>query len=201
MLAVRSAAALSRRAVFLPVAQRALSTAVSRRMYPFTSSSATHIPEANLSTNVGDEHSNIKPQLPAGPQTGRNMDRRLQDVEGEADLLPEGAAVGTVPSDLEQATGLERLEILGKMQGVDIFDMKPLPADRLGTLKDPIMVRSFGEEQYLGCTGVPVDSHTTLWLTVWPVLTPVRQCTNVCDRRRSPAKDRSSAARNAARAT
>ena len=37
-----------------------------------------------------------------------------------------------MPSDLDQATGLERLEILGKMQGVDIFDMKPLDASRKG---------------------------------------------------------------------
>lgn len=44
-----------------------------------------------------------------------------------------GAAPGTVPTDLDQATGLERLEILGKMQGVDIFDMKPLDASRKGT--------------------------------------------------------------------
>lgn len=42
------------------------------------------------------------------------------------DLLPPGAAPGTIPTDLEQATGLERLEILGKMQGIDVFDMKPL---------------------------------------------------------------------------
>ena len=38
-----------------------------------------------------------------------------------------------MPTDLEQATGLERLEILGKMQGVDIFDMSPLDASRKGT--------------------------------------------------------------------
>jgi len=37
-----------------------------------------------------------------------------------------------VPTDLEQSTGLERLEILGKMEGVDIFDMRPLDASRLG---------------------------------------------------------------------
>ena len=82
------------------------------------------------------------------------------------DLLPPGAAPGTVPTDLEQSTGLERLEILGKMQGVDVFDMKPLDASRRGTLEDPILVRSFGEEQYLGCTGYPADSHWVLWLTV-----------------------------------
>jgi len=87
-------------------------------------------------------------------------------VKSEADLLPPGAAAGTVPTDEEQATGLERLEILGKMKGVDIFDMRPLDASRKGTLDNPIMVRSFGDEQYAGCTGYPADSHVTLWLTM-----------------------------------
>ncbi len=49
-----------------------------------------------------------------------------------SDLLAPGAKEGTVPTDLEQATGLERLEILGKMEGVDIFDMRPLDASRKG---------------------------------------------------------------------
>ncbi|KAK6370924.1 Cytochrome c oxidase subunit 4 [Lithohypha guttulata] len=59
-----------------------------------------------------------------------------------------------MPTDLEQATGLERLEILGKMQGIDIFDMRPLPADRIG------------DELQCGCTGVPADSHHVRWLVV-----------------------------------
>mgnify|MGYP003308816839 CR=1 FL=1 len=46
--------------------------------------------------------------------------------------MPPGAPVGSIPTDIEQATGLERLEILGKMNGVDIFDMKPLDASRTG---------------------------------------------------------------------
>lgn len=50
------------------------------------------------------------------------------------DLLPPGAEPGTVPTDLDQATGLERLEILGKMQGIDVFDMRPLDASRKGIL-------------------------------------------------------------------
>ncbi len=54
------------------------------------------------------------------------------EITGEHDLLPPGAPPGTIPTDLEQATGLERLEILGKMQGVDIFDMRPLDATRRG---------------------------------------------------------------------
>jgi hypothetical protein len=56
------------------------------------------------------------------------------DIKTTEDLLPPGAKPGTVPTDLEQATGLERLEILGKVQGVDVFDMKPLDSSRVGTL-------------------------------------------------------------------
>lgn len=88
------------------------------------------------------------------------------DVRTKDDLLGPGAQPGTVPTDMEQSTGLERLEILGKMEGVDIFDLRPLDSSRLGTLQDPIMVRSAGDEQYAGCTGFPKDSHNVLWLTV-----------------------------------
>lgn len=54
------------------------------------------------------------------------------EIEGPQDLIGPGAAPGTIPTDLEQATGLERLEILGKMEGVDIFDMSPLDSSRKG---------------------------------------------------------------------
>jgi cytochrome c oxidase subunit 5b len=56
------------------------------------------------------------------------------EVKTEEDLIPPGASPGAVPTDLEQATGLERLELLGKMQNIDIFDMKPLDASRKGTI-------------------------------------------------------------------
>lgn len=32
--------------------------------------------------------------------------------------------------------------MLGKLEGVDVFDMKPLQVDRLGTMKEPIKVYS-----------------------------------------------------------
>ncbi|OCK83395.1 cytochrome c oxidase polypeptide IV mitochondrial precursor [Lepidopterella palustris CBS 459.81] len=92
--------------------------------------------------------------------------KKLEEITSEEDLLPPGAARGTVPTDLEQSTGLERLEILGKMQGIDIFDMKPLDSSRKGTLDHPIVVKSFGDEQYAGCTGYPADSHVVHWLTM-----------------------------------
>ncbi|KAE8450868.1 Cytochrome c oxidase subunit 4 [Mollisiaceae sp. DMI_Dod_QoI] len=102
------------------------------------------------------------------PASGSNEGKikKFEEVKTEQDLIGPGAAVGTVPTDLEQATGLERLEILGKMQGIDIFDMKPLDASRKGTLDNPIVVKSFGDEQYAGCTGYPADSHNTIWLTM-----------------------------------
>lgn len=52
------------------------------------------------------------------------------------------------------------------MEGVDIFDMRPLDASRRGTLDNPIIVRSAGDEQYAGCTGSPADSHIVHWLGV-----------------------------------
>ena len=70
-------------------------------------------------------------------KTPNANDHRSTEIKTEADLLPPGAKPGTVPTDLEQATGLERLEILGKMQGIDIFDMRPLDASRVGTSTDP----------------------------------------------------------------
>jgi len=99
-------------------------------------------------------------------QTSSDKILSYDEVKTEKDLLPTGANPGTMPTDLEQATGLERLELLGKMQGIDLFDMKPLDASRKGTLEDPIIVNSAGDEQYAGCTGYPVDSHTVIWLTV-----------------------------------
>jgi cytochrome c oxidase subunit 5b len=32
-------------------------------------------------------------------------------------------------------------------------------------MDDPIIVKSFGDEQYQGCTGYPADSHVVIWLT------------------------------------
>ncbi|KAK1751438.1 putative cytochrome c oxidase [Echria macrotheca] len=90
--------------------------------------------------------------------------KTFHEIKTVDDLIGPGAAPGTVPTDLEQSTGLERLEILGKMEGVDIFDMRPLDASRKGTVENPVLVRSAGEEQYAGCTGVPADSHTVIWL-------------------------------------
>jgi len=142
MFLQRSAVAVARRAAPRVVARRTFTSSVIRRDAP------------------KDEG-----QAAATPSILEGM-KKLDEIKTYDDLLPPGAKVGTVPRDIEHATGLERLEILGKMQGIDIFDMKPLDASRVGTLEDPIVVNSAGDEQYVGCTGCPADSHNVIWLTL-----------------------------------
>ncbi|EON68460.1 hypothetical protein W97_07670 [Coniosporium apollinis CBS 100218] len=139
MFLQRSARVLARRVALRPATQRA-----------FTAGSALRRRD-NIDPAPGETDHRIK---------------KFDEIKTEEDLLPPGAPPGTIPTDLDQATGLERLEILGKMQGIDIFDMKPLPSDRKGTLDNPVVVRSFGDEQYAGCTGIPADSHGVKWLTM-----------------------------------
>ncbi|KAK0545580.1 Cytochrome c oxidase subunit 4 [Tilletia horrida] len=79
-------------------------------------------------------------------------------------LLGDGAKDGEVPTDEAQATGLERYELLGRLEGVDVFDLKPLDASRTGTLKDPIVIQSLWHERVIGCTGSPAGSHDTVYL-------------------------------------
>ncbi|KAF2010536.1 cytochrome c oxidase-like protein polypeptide IV [Aaosphaeria arxii CBS 175.79] len=145
MFLQRSAIAAARRSVPRAIARRTFTSSFVRR-------DASQKP-----TEAG--HSGTAPSVVEGYKT-------LDQIKSEADLFGPGAKVGTVPTDIEQSTGLERLEILGKMQGVDVFDMRPLDASRVGTLEDPIVVNSAGEEQYVGCTGCPADSHNVLWITL-----------------------------------
>ncbi|KAL1861380.1 Cytochrome c oxidase subunit 4 [Diaporthe australafricana] len=137
MFLQRSAVAVARRAAVAPALRRTFATSMIRQ---------------NAPNNT--------------PAKSEKSSKTLSDVKTIDDLVGPGAKPGTVPTDLEQSTGIERLEILGKMEGVDIFDMKPLDASRKGTLKEPILVRSAGEEQFAGCTGYPVDSHGVIWLTI-----------------------------------
>lgn len=88
----------------------------------------------------------------------------LADVRGPETLIGPGAKEGTVPTDLDQATGLERLELLGLREGIDVFDRRPLDASRKGTMADPIIVDSYESYRYVGCTGSPAGSHSVQWL-------------------------------------
>ena len=41
--------------------------------------------------------------------------------EAAPSLFGEGSKAGHVPTDIEQATGLERLQLIGQLHGVDVF--------------------------------------------------------------------------------
>lgn len=58
-------------------------------------------------------------------------------------LYGTGSKSGSVPTDLEQATGLERLQLLGELEGINIFDDGPLDSSRIGTKADPLLVPSY----------------------------------------------------------
>jgi len=116
------------------------------------------------------------PNLPKPPGIPDDM-KLANEILSDEDILPPGAPVGTIPTDWNQSTGLERLELLGKMIDVDIFDMKPLDSSRLGTMEKPIVVPTFAEERYIGCTGVPRDSHVTVWMRVTRER-PIERCTS-----------------------
>lgn len=98
----------------------------------------------------------------------------LADVEGPETLIGAGTPDGQVPNDFDQATGLERLELLGLAAGVKIFDHEPLDASRKGTMEDPIIVDSYDQYRYVGCTGSPAGSHQVNWMR--PSVDKVSRC-------------------------
>ncbi|KAK4055897.1 hypothetical protein OIO90_003154 [Microbotryomycetes sp. JL221] len=87
--------------------------------------------------------------------------QRLSD-HAEPVIQGPGGKSGQVPTDYEQATGLERFELLMKLKGEEAFSLEPLQVERMGTPQSPIEVFSLDHERIVGCTGFPVDSHDTI---------------------------------------
>ncbi|KAI0303721.1 cytochrome c oxidase subunit VB-domain-containing protein [Multifurca ochricompacta] len=93
--------------------------------------------------------------------------RRSDDHHAAApSIYGVGAKPGEIPTDESQSTGLDRVQVLGLLEGVDVFDLEPLDSTRIGTLADPIKVFSTDNERIVGCTGSPADSHDVLWFRV-----------------------------------
>ncbi|KAJ1908298.1 Cytochrome c oxidase subunit 4, partial [Tieghemiomyces parasiticus] len=88
------------------------------------------------------------------------------DVENPTVFQGPGAQPGTVPTDYDQSTGLERGERLAQYEGRELFDMKPFKMTHLGTRANPIVIDSVDEIRHIGCTGYPAESHDTIWLNV-----------------------------------
>jgi Cytochrome c oxidase subunit Vb len=69
--------------------------------------------------------------------------RRSDDHHAAApSIYGVGAKPGEIPTDEGQSTGLDRVQVLGLLEGVDVFDLEPLDSSRIGTLADPIKVLS-----------------------------------------------------------
>lgn len=69
--------------------------------------------------------------------------RRSDDHHAAApSIYGVGAKPGDIPTDESQSTGLDRVQVLGLLEGVDVFDLEPLDSSRIGTLADPIKVFS-----------------------------------------------------------
>ncbi len=164
MLLRRSFLAIGRRVAtkpIVPIAPRTFSTSVVRRklfaLALFQSYFASQDAKCNCyeqeqwNTEIQSQASQIKRWFlskvldtsPIPPLLSQRALISSTEIRTEEDLLPPGAEPGTVPTDLDQSTGLERFEILGKMQGVDVFDMKPLDASRKGTEIASTTVKSF----------------------------------------------------------
>lgn len=114
---------------------------------------------------------NAKPSTPATFKTAKN----LSEVVDSHDLIGPGSSdPKKLPTDIEQATGLERFELLGQLEGVEVFDNQPLDSSRTGTIANPIVIDSYDDYRYVGCTGAPLDSHSIQWLK--PTTEKVARC-------------------------
>ncbi|KAF8917425.1 cytochrome c oxidase subunit VB-domain-containing protein [Mucidula mucida] len=78
-------------------------------------------------------------------------------------IVGPGAKDGEVPTAYDQATGLERFQLLGDIAGINVFDQDPLDSSRIGTKANPIVVPATATSRIIGCTGSPADSHDVLW--------------------------------------
>ncbi|CAI5756711.1 unnamed protein product [Candida verbasci] len=81
-------------------------------------------------------------------------------------LIGPGAKEGTIPTDFDQATGLQRFELLGKAEGVDVFDIENPITEGKGTMQDPFLVPTYMGYRYVGCKGTEDHDHKPYWMKV-----------------------------------
>jgi len=54
-----------------------------------------------------------------------------------------GSKFGHIPADIEQATGLECLQLLGRLHRVDVFNMGPVLITKPSTIGGPTLVPAY----------------------------------------------------------
>ncbi|KAJ3123652.1 Cytochrome c oxidase subunit 5B [Nowakowskiella sp. JEL0407] len=82
-------------------------------------------------------------------------------------VIPGFREEGQIAGNFELATGVERYEYLKKLKGEDPWeDFHPVILSKPATVADPVIITGSDAERYIGCTGFPVDTHETVWLTI-----------------------------------
>eukprot|EP00834_Sanchytrium_tribonematis_P006975 NODE_571_length_5897_cov_0.529148.p8 type:complete len:136 gc:universal NODE_571_length_5897_cov_0.529148:3525-3932(+) len=76
-----------------------------------------------------------------------------------------GGQPDKIPTDLEQSTGAERIELMHHLQGEDPYDMSVTTLKTKGTEKNPVIVKSLGmNDRVVGCYGVGKERHDIMWI-------------------------------------
>lgn len=102
-------------------------------------------------------------------------DQTIYDIKSTEDLFGPGPKDGEVPTEYDQATGAARLEFLGKMAGIDVFDLGSCTPNRIGTPEDPIPVLSYDDYRFVGCGGIEGKNvHEIIYLR--PTTEKVSRC-------------------------
>jgi hypothetical protein len=78
-----------------------------------------------------------------------------------------GSAPNVIPTNWENLTGKARIEYEAELKGKKV--LKYLDYDgndvytptRMGTKKDPMMIKAYGDVQYVGCSGNNKGQHST----------------------------------------
>ena len=87
--------------------------------------------------------------------------RRSDDHHAAApSIYGVGTKAGDVPTDQSQSTGLDRVQVLGLLEGRDVFDLEPLDSSRIGTLADPIKVLSVVSVQDITTSTVKILAYS-----------------------------------------
>ncbi|CAN3360455.1 cytochrome c oxidase subunit 4, mitochondrial [Diutina catenulata] len=119
----------------------------------------------------------VSRQIPVARVFARNASQKLMNqptaedlaqVTGpDSSLIGKGATPGTIPTDKDQATGLERFELLGKAEGIDVFDSENPIDQGSGTPQDPFLVPTYMGYRYVGCQGkAGEEAHKPYWMKV-----------------------------------
>ncbi|KAG9270456.1 cytochrome c oxidase subunit 5B, mitochondrial [Astyanax mexicanus] len=85
------------------------------------------------------------------------LSRRAAPVQAAA----RGFAAGGIPTDEEQATGLEKIVMNAAKQGADPYSMLK-PKEYAGTKQDPHIVPSINKKRIVGCV-CEEDNTAVVW--------------------------------------